>query len=1229
MHHLTQRVPWHDSRWNGCVCVEPARNPYCVALDRIRVERDDAAEAAVAGKPWAELTPAQLPACKAESGVFMNEVAWTRLFEHPYAGLEKTTATHGNLKPTPVRVPPFCTLAVPFAWMLRSEQDGIDEQLPEPLPPETPDPPYKTWVFSRQRQLALLDLFFGKLVPKESLVFFYCKEGQPLGDTMPRLVVGVGAIEALSPVLVYQTTDRAPGHPMWDRLVRHSIRPDGTEGFLLPYHEYLAPTGDPDEDVRRFDLLREVAVGVDSAHMRSFSYVSELATADVALSTLVRVLDAVRAVRRHGIAPGPWSEREEWVNAQISRTWQQRGAFPGIGAVLEALGMRMGTTLALELISSGTVAADDDPWPHVDALLRGAAEPPHPGYVADLAAVRQAYAALSPERRQLLQLLSRCALTPRQARRWFDPHERARATDAPVSDADIIANPYRICETDLGAADDRPVSIGVLDRALLPEPTIAARHPVPEPSAVGSPNDARRVRAALVTVLRRAADDGDALLSVPESLQRVARLDLGRECTVGYDWVTGHAEAMSDVIELIEVPPQSEGMSQPPALQLTALRRREDRLRTILSRRAAKPLAPPEVDWRSLLTRAIESAGGRVDMGDARHVEALEEQAAALRRIVSRKLSVLVGRAGTGKTSVLGALLLCDQISRDGVLLLAPTGKARVRLAKATGGEAMTVAQFLSHEGRYDGARQRPLFEGEGKHRCEKTVVIDECSMLTMDDLCAVLEALDLAHVQRLILVGDPNQLPPIGVGRPFADFVAYLENDAETQADGRGAGEALARLTVEVRATASAGVSDALRLAAWFTSERPPVDADRVLSELELGGTFDDLDIVFWETPDDLRVRLVEAFQRHLGLSGPDDIRGFDLSLGLTEKGWARFDDPDGSENWQILSPVRMQLHGVHELNRWVQRSFRSKQLYAAERGRAPSLGDETIVLKDKVIQIRNQERKAYDGTSTGRHYLANGEVGLVASGKNGWLNVLFAGRPNLRFGYREGGEFREGSTPLELAYALTVHKAQGSEFRKVFVVLPKTTRLLSRELLYTALTRSREQLVLLVEGTDASTLYEYTRPERSETASRNSNLFTAVVRAEETATPYAEHLIHRTEKGHLVRSKSELVIANLLYAHGIEYEYERVLEGDVEPGRLRPDFSFVTPDGDLILWEHLGMLNREDYRRGWEWKREWYRKNGFVEGETLFTSQDDERGGLDSTELGRVIEQVKAALE
>lgn len=1227
MFHLTARVAWHDFRWNGTVCRKPSCNSFCTALDRIREERDDAREDALAGKRWCALAPDELPACKAESGAFMSEDEWSRRFVHPYAGIKKAEDTHGHLKPTLVKVPSYATFAVPFAWMLRSEQKAIDERLPIPLPPDEDSPFASPWVFGRERQEAILKLFSSRLTPERSLVFFYCKEGQPLGDTISRLVMGVGRIATLAPPMAYDVTKKKPTHLMWDLLVRHTIRPDGEDGFLLPYHDYLEPTGDADEDARREQLLREIAVPADPAHVRVFSYAAELAPADIALSTLVRCLESVRKIREHGIAKGPWERREEWLNQQIAQAWQDRGPFPGLGPALEALGTRLGTALALELRSSEMVKADTDPWPIVDAILQGKQKPPQPAYADDLKAIRETWTSLADERRALLKLLSRFALTSAQALRWFDPKERVKGTAAKVSDEEILANPYRMSEVDLGDWNDSPVSMGLIDRGLLPDATIAAKHPVPEPSKVGSPNDARRLRAALVAVLREASENGDALLSVSEALQRVGSLDLVHPCVIGSDWPSTNRSVLSGVIELVDV--AGTGATSTAALQLTELKGREDRLRSVLGKRASKPAAPVQADWQKLLVAAISEAGGKFDKSNELHRQAIDEQAVALARLLSRRLSVLVGRAGTGKTSVMGALMLSEALTKDGILLLAPTGKARVRLGKATNAEAMTVAQFLHRLGRYDGARQRPKFDGKDKYRKEKTVVIDECSMLTMDDLVAVLEALDLAHVQRLILVGDPNQLPPIGVGRPFADLVSYLETTDAQSDDDSSLGHALARLTVEVRAAAAASAaSDALRLASWFTREQQPVDADRVLSDLELGEKFNDLEIVFWKTPDELRAQLLQSFQKHLGLKNGSDVAGFDSSLGLDDRGWVPFDAPEGSERWQILSPVRMHPHGVRDINRWVQRRFRAKELESASEVWGLSLGDESIVRKDKVIQISNQWRNAYDGKTSDEHYLANGEVGLVATAKHPWMNIVFAGRTGLSFGYSKR-DFPGGVGPLELAYALTVHKSQGSEFKKVFVVVPKNCRLLSRELIYTALTRSREQLVLLIEGDDATVLFDLTRPERSETARRNTNIFQGVIRVADDTVPFAEHLIHRTEKGHLVRSKSELVIANMLFQLGIPYEYERVCEGTTAPGRLRPDFSFVTADGDLIIWEHLGMLSRPDYKRGWDWKREWYARNGFVEGKTLFISTEDAKNGLDSARLRETANAIKTLIE
>ena len=377
--------------------------------------------------------------------------------------------------------------------------------------------------------------------------------------------------------------------------------------------------------------------------------------------------------------------------------------------------------------------------------------------------------------------------------------------------------------------------------------------------------------------------------------------------------------------------------------------------------------------------------------------------------------------------------------------------------------------------------------------------------MLTMDDLLAILLALDLAHVQRVILVGDPNQLPPIGVGRPFADLVAYLGNAIkDTPQSG-----ALARLGIELRTADQGAASDTLKLASWFTSEQQPADAEWVLSEEGQGDNLNDLTVCTWQTPADLYRVFGEQFVSKLHLSTPDDVVGFNEALGLTKEGWVPFDDHDGAERFQILSPVRLQPHGIHQINRWVQKTYREPQLKTARQPWGLSLGDEEIVWGDKVILTKNGKRDGWNGKLSQKiegEYLANGEIGLAAQGvgtaKNKFMNIAFAQRPEVRFGF-SSSQFSKNSSPLELAYALTVHKAQGSECDTVFVVLPEKTRFLSRELVYTALTRSKKSLVLLIQGKNASALFELSQPTNSETARRNTNLFAVGIRAIEL-TPF-----------------------------------------------------------------------------------------------------------------------------
>ncbi len=132
--HLTQRVAWHDRRWNGHICAEPSANAFCVLLNEVRKNRQDELEDTFAGRNWTDLGDNQLPRCSTQAGGFMNADGWTRVVRHVYQTSAKTEATRGHLEPTPIRVDPFSLFAVPLWWMLTENRPDLEWLLDAPYP---------------------------------------------------------------------------------------------------------------------------------------------------------------------------------------------------------------------------------------------------------------------------------------------------------------------------------------------------------------------------------------------------------------------------------------------------------------------------------------------------------------------------------------------------------------------------------------------------------------------------------------------------------------------------------------------------------------------------------------------------------------------------------------------------------------------------------------------------------------------------------------------------------------------------------------------------------------------------------------------------------------------------------------------------------------------------------------------------------------------------------------
>lgn len=208
--HLSIRVPWHDSGWQGTVCADPVANGSCLRLSRIAAERNDAKEVALAGRSWHDLASADLPPCAVERGGFMSPYTRHVAKEHPYATWNEV---YRKFQRTTYELPAFAADCVPFRWMLRQEAAAIAEELSLSYEPALEDAVdaeaglhNPAWVQHASNQSALLDTFFSAVKPERSLVFVYAKES-PLSDDPRRILIGVG--RALSVGSITLTSRRA------------------------------------------------------------------------------------------------------------------------------------------------------------------------------------------------------------------------------------------------------------------------------------------------------------------------------------------------------------------------------------------------------------------------------------------------------------------------------------------------------------------------------------------------------------------------------------------------------------------------------------------------------------------------------------------------------------------------------------------------------------------------------------------------------------------------------------------------------------------------------------------------------------------------------------------------------------------------------------------------------------------------------------------------------------
>lgn len=1200
MKHISIRVPWHDHKWDGRVCQHPSDNPFCRTLPRIAEIKNDVVEDQSANEEWCKLCVTNsLPACKGENGAFMNPKGYTRLFTHVYA--KNRNLPHKDLLPTTVEVAPYSFMGVPFRYMSNDNQGELNRRCPH-FANDIEAPFNTSWVFGAKRQYDILNWFSSEISQDGSLVVFYCKNGNPVDEDCRRLIVGMGEVTQIHGIQSYRSKSDIQ-YPMWELQMEHSIRQKLPEsrGFLLPYHEYLGIK----EDVfigklkmSKFQALDEISLSLEKLGnsqriFNELSYGCEYVSNHSMLIILTAAYECLKKVKNHGLIAGDWDRQLRWIDEQIAKVKSMIGPFPAFAECLRTIGINYAYLIEQDLRQNGFCDIKGNPWIAFSKLMEGAICFPEAVYASELPHYKATWTSISEDCKRMLELLSRFEISQEVISKWYNDENLYR---------NVISNPYLISENS-DFNDSLYVTTEIIDMGVIPDSEIQGDWLPESPFKIDTKIDERRIRALIVYKLKWQLTEGDTLLSINELTDFVESKLEKDDIKLPKNYIANKRLYFEDILVFID-----DERCQSTAIQLKEFFTIEKFLRNKFKARAAKSVRTPiNEDWEGIVKSSIKG----FDESNPRSVAAVKDQIKALRMFCEKKLSVLSGPAGTGKTTVVQAFLSSQQIRNEGVLLLAPTGKARVRLGQmAPGITAYTIAQFLTKRKFFDWNKMEAYLPSNFENnRCSeyKNIIIDECSMLTSKDFYILLNALDLKTVQRIILIGDPYQLPPIGEGRPFADLYNYLMNPKQEGA----LRDAVTRLETVVR-TIRTGDSDVLTLASWFAGSKPAKDSDVIFDKIDSGNLNNDLSVYTWKDETDLKQALKDVLKKELSTDEGHLASALLSRLGLTDIN-AAYHHPEVVESFQVLTPVINPLWGSFELNNLIQEWVgHSKNKFATE------MSAEYICFTDKVIQLVNEQRPTQFGE---KKQLSNGQIGFVKFADKSKAEITFSGYPDCTFRYyKEAGE---KDPNLELAYAITIHKSQGSDFNTVLVVLPKTGRILSRELIYTALTRAKSKLILFVEDSPAW-LREFTKPQYSVLGKRNTNLFNFTVREEKSKIPYVEGLIHKTLKeGLIVRSKSEVIIANMLHQRGIEFEYERILE---ENGRrCIPDFTFEDASGEPIILEHLGMLDVPSYAEAWKRKLDFYKSIGYEVGENLFTTRDDDNGSIDSLAIKKVIDEIE----
>ena len=1215
--HMSIRLAWHSDGWNGHICKKPCENSYCIGQhsypgNLIAETRDLDFETAHAGEACASLPCGA--ACGLSVNAFGKDTITVRIDTPDFWKQNAADPVNLTLGPSTV-----CT------WCY--EQMYNDEV-------ETKANAGQKYNYDKRKEGA--EKYFAQFEPAKSLIFYYAGYSNPFNENEEDnyVIVGISRLKAIDHLYYYnnvseEVKQKYSGGFVWQKPVT-STYPD--EGFCIPLYKYM----------NQEDILDRIVL--KPQNRSPFKYGSREVSNDDAIEVINQLLAVVDVLIEIGDTTEDWNTRKAWLNSVLNELWTARGPYPGFPSVMEALGLNNLVSFYVVLTNDEDMKAYRDA---VRSFLDGEIEDVFGNSFskAETRRIRREYKLMGAEAADFaLNVLSRFDLTAAQVKTILDDGRENVSIKASIEQ--MAENPYIIFEQYHGFDSDDAISFYKIDNGVIPSP----EYGVEEIFDAGA---TERLRAICVDELKKIAahsfGKADMLLQLIN-----ARLDRMPEWK-RYQFILANFSIDRDILDeaLVQKVDDEDNL-------FLYLKEVYDDERAV--EKALRELADrPDISLRMAITPDSFKKKLRVDdsplvtKATERYEAILDNQANICMQIFAKPLCVLSGAAGTGKTTVIKAIL--DNIERvhgagTSFLLMAPTGKAAERIKTQTGKPSSTIHSYLAKSGWINKNFTFNNSGGKGGQDVN-TIIIDESSMIDLRLFATLFRATNWNSVQRLILIGDPNQLPPIGRGKVFADTIEWLNE--EYPGNVGVLTDNIRQLVNEVEGNGH-GILD---LADIFIQEHLQSSDSELVTERKAkkedlfekiqvegnGNVEKDLGVYFWNEQEELESLLTNVMVRDM-----QEVTKVDAAGGLDKLWQEMIRDKEvkyrsNPEVVQVISPYRGEFYGTGSLNLLMQKTFNAKY---------SSLKLDGIGYFDKVIQFKNRPKSdpAYAYQDSTRKNIKveiyNGEIGLtnihgldryakpgtkpkyIWQSKIDRLQVNFSGktRQGLRYNYGRGLGWdangkkipsQEVLDNLELAYAISVHKSQGSEFDYVYIVIPhRESHLLSMELLYTAITRAQKKVTIFLQQ-DISTLTTLSRTDKSAVQKINSSVF--------KFEPLPDALFYSSTKWYesgkkiatlsqyFVRSKSEAIITNILCERDIPFKYEEPLFAP-DGTMYLPDFT-VTFRGEEYYWEHVGRTHDVKYMAHWAKKEAWYQKH--FPGKLLVTYESNYL----STDAAALIEQ------